>query len=39
LLHVLQKQFRVSLQPDELLAKYSGDADAGTVADIGGLCK
>ena len=39
LLHVLQEQFRVSLQPDELLAKYSGDADAGTVADIGGLCQ
>ena len=39
LLHVLQEQFRVSLQPDELLAKYFGDTDAGTVADIGGLCK
>ena len=38
LLHVLQDQFRVTLQPDELLAEFAGDADEGTVCDVKGLC-
>lgn len=38
LLHVLQDQFKVTLQPDELLAEFAGDADEGTVCDVKGLC-
>jgi hypothetical protein len=38
LLHVLHEQFRVVLQPDELLAQFAGDADQETVLDIKGLC-
>jgi hypothetical protein len=39
LLHVLQDQFKVSLQPEELLASFSGEADEGAVMNIGGLCE
>jgi very-short-patch-repair endonuclease len=39
LLHVMQDQFKVTLQPDELLVKFAGDADDGTVLDVKGLCE
>lgn len=39
LLHVLQEQFRVVLQPEELLTAFSGDTDEGTVLNIGGMCQ
>lgn len=38
LLHVFQDQFKVTVQPDELLAEFAGDADEGTVCDVKGLC-
>jgi very-short-patch-repair endonuclease len=38
LLHVMQDQFKVRLQPDELLAEFAGDADGGTAFDVKGLC-
>jgi Protein of unknown function (DUF4011) len=38
LLHALQEQFRVALQPDELLAQFAGDADRDAVFDVNGLC-
>jgi len=38
LLHVLEEQFRVALQPDELLAEFAGDADESTVLNVKGLC-
>jgi very-short-patch-repair endonuclease len=38
LLHVLEDQFKLKLQPDELLAEFAGDEDGGTVLDIKGLC-
>jgi hypothetical protein len=38
LLHVLQDQFKVTLQSDELLTEFAGDADGGTVFDVKGLC-
>jgi len=38
LLHVLQEQFRVALQPDELLAQFAGDTDQDKVFDVEGLC-
>ena len=38
LLHVMQDQFRVTLQPEELLAEFAGDADEATVFDVKGLC-
>jgi very-short-patch-repair endonuclease len=38
LLHVLQDEFRVTLQPEELLAAFAGDTDEGTVFDVKGLC-
>ena len=34
LLHILQEQFRVTLQPEELLARFSGDEDEETVLDV-----
>jgi len=34
LLHVLQEQFRVALQPDELLARFAGDTDQDKVFDV-----
>jgi hypothetical protein len=39
LLHVLQEQFRVALQPDELLAQFAGDTDQDKVFDVKGLCE
>lgn len=39
LVHVLQDQFNVTLQPEELLATFFGDGDEGTVLNIGGLCQ
>lgn len=39
LLHVLQDQFKLTLQPEELLAKFAGDMDEGTVLDVKGLCE
>jgi very-short-patch-repair endonuclease len=38
LLHVMQELFRVTLQPEELLGKFAGDADEATVFDVRGLC-
>jgi hypothetical protein len=38
LLHVLEDQFKVRLQPEELLAEFAGDEEEGTVLDIKGLC-
>ena len=38
LLYVLQDQFKVKLQPEELLAEFAGDEEEGTVLDIKGLC-
>jgi hypothetical protein len=38
LLHVLQEQFRVALQPDELLAQFAGDTDQDSVFEVKGLC-
>ena len=38
LLHVFQDQFKVTLQPDELLLQFAGDTDDGTVCDVKGLC-
>ena len=38
LLHVLQEQFKLTLHPEELLAKFAGDMDEGTVCDVKGLC-
>jgi len=37
LLHVLQEQFRVALQPDDLLGQFAGDTDQDTVFDVKGL--
>ena len=39
LLHVLQDQFKLKLQPDQLLAEFAGDEDEDTVLDIKGLCE
>ena len=39
LLHVLQDQFTLALQPEELLAEFAGDMDEGTVCDVKGLCE
>jgi len=36
---VLQEQFSVILQPEELLTAFSGDGEEGTVLNIGGLCQ
>jgi very-short-patch-repair endonuclease len=38
LLHVLEDQFKLKLQPEELLAEFAGDGEEGTVLDIKGLC-
>jgi very-short-patch-repair endonuclease len=38
LLHVLQDEFKLTLQSDELLAQFSGDAEDGTVCDVKGIC-
>jgi hypothetical protein len=38
LLHVLEDQFTVKLQPEELLAEFAGEEEEGTVLDIKGLC-
>jgi hypothetical protein len=38
LLHVLQDEFKLTLQPEELLSAFAGDADEGTVFDVKGLC-
>ena len=38
LLHVLEDQFKVKLQPEELLAEFAGEEEEGTVLDIKGLC-
>jgi len=38
LLHVLQDEFRLTLQPEELLSAFAGDVDEGTVFDVKGLC-
>jgi hypothetical protein len=38
LLHVLEDQFKVKLQPEELLAEFVGEEEEGTVLDIKGLC-
>ena len=38
LLHVLEDQFEVKLQPEELLAEFAGEEEEGTVLDIKGLC-
>ncbi|HET6181480.1 MAG TPA: AAA domain-containing protein [Candidatus Sulfotelmatobacter sp.] len=38
LLHVLEDQFKLKLQLEELLADFAGDEDDGTVLDIKGLC-
>jgi hypothetical protein len=34
LLHVLEDQFKVKLQPEELLAEFVGEEEGGTVLDI-----
>ena len=38
LLHVLEDQFKVKLQPEELLAEFAGEEEEGKVLDIKGLC-
>lgn len=38
LLHVLEDQFKLRLQSEELLAEFAGDEDENTVLDIKGLC-
>lgn len=38
LLHVLEDQFKLKLQPEELLAEFAGDEDENTALDIKGLC-
>ena len=38
LLHVLEDQFKLKLQPEELLAEFAGEEEEGTVLDIKGLC-
>ena len=38
LLHVLEDQFKLKLQPEELPAEFAGDEDENTVLDIKGLC-
>jgi hypothetical protein len=38
LLHVFQDQFKVTLLPEELLAKFAGDTEEGTACDVKGLC-
>jgi hypothetical protein len=38
LLHVFQDQFKVTLQPEELLTKFAGDTEEGTACDVKGLC-
>src|SRR5436309_497255 len=38
LLHVIEDQFKLKLQPEEILAEFTGDEDEGTVLDIKGLC-
>jgi hypothetical protein len=38
LLHVMQDQFKLTLQPEELLTEFAGDSDEGTVFDVKGLC-
>ena len=39
LLHVLQEQFKLTLQPDELLSEFAGDTEEDTVCDVKGLCE
>jgi very-short-patch-repair endonuclease len=39
LLHVLEDQFKLKLQPEELLAEFAGDEEEGSVLDIKGLCE
>lgn len=39
LLNVLEDQFKLKLHPENLLAKFAGDEDKGTILDIKGLCE
>ena len=39
LVHVFQDQFKVTLETDELLGAFGGDAEEGTVFDVRGLCE
>ena len=39
LLHVLQDQFKLTLQPEELFQDFAGDMDEDTVFDVKGLCE
>lgn len=38
LLHVMQDEFKVTLQSEDLLAEFAGDVDGTTVFDVKGLC-
>jgi len=38
LLHVLEDQFKLKLQAEELLAEFAGDEEQGTVLDIKAVC-
>jgi hypothetical protein len=39
LLNVLEDQFKLKLHQENLLAKFAGDEDKGTILDIKGLCE
>jgi very-short-patch-repair endonuclease len=39
LLHVLEDQFKLTLQSEELLQDFAGDVDEGTIFNVKGLCK
>lgn len=39
LLHVLEDQFKLKLQSEELLTEFAGDEEQNTVLDIKGLCE